>query len=650
MSRRDSVIRLEVDVTMTTTEQPISHALVLPDLDFLTWLKATDSYTKTFPRVAIVRSPAGNDLNRYRNVTAVQAPGVWVGNDALTHIRRVYPNVVRVDVIRAALPSDLATILQQRVNINDRYGEKLTPGNISDRFTLEWPSDARPASIIRGFNDTSDGKRNDGLEIYAPAGTPIRASASGLVNSVVKTANALNLGPYVQITTTISGQTFVTSYFRLANIRVTIGQAVRVGDVIGDSAAASIRLVVQQPGKGSGGYVLPDVVDPTMMIYWQGLRLKTTVASLRIREKPGTEFKTIGQLVPFDRSETLEPHGRTLLKVGRENQWIKIRSPQTVEGYSAAQYLVADETSPTSALNMTGINLDMLHRLGKPDAARLKGVGWVRFAYSVSMDRGSTNLDAAYNYYAPFIDRYAKAGLKVILVLTHQTYGEGQGYVWPNMDTARWRELTARFTDFSAQIARRFVGKDQVAAYQIWNEQDTPMNAAHAAVPMPSSDYAYLLTESIKAIRSVDSKVNVITGGHVGGPYQGANYARATISAMPSNVRPDAIACHSYGRGPVGNKYSPFGSIDEDIDAYSKIMPGAQVWITEWGVLDRPDDPANDVADYAVGFVNRLKMLYSGKVASAIWYAWADTMHNGYGLVDRNDVVKQPLYDRFLRA
>src|SRR5690606_15287156 len=166
-------------------------------------------------------------------------------------------------------------------------GEKLTPGNISDRFTLEWPSDARPASIIRGFNDTSDGKRNDGLEIYAPAGTPIRASASGLVNSVVKTANALNLGPYVQITTTISGQTFVTSYFRLANIRVTIGQAVRVGDVIGDSAAASIRLVVQQPGKGSGGYVLPDVVDPTMMIYWQGLRLKTTVASLRIREKPG---------------------------------------------------------------------------------------------------------------------------------------------------------------------------------------------------------------------------------------------------------------------------------------------------------------------------------------------------------------------------
>src|SRR5262249_5195312 len=160
----------------------------------------------------------------------------------------------------------------------------------------------------------------------------------------------------------------------------------------------------------------------------------------------GTDFAILGKLNPFDRSETLEPHGRTLVKVGKEGEWIKLRSPQAIEGFVAAQFLVADESTGVSALNMTGINLDLLHPLGKPAPERLKGVGWVRFPYSVSMGRGSTDLDAAYSFYAPYIDRYSKAGLKIILILTHQTYGEGQGYVWPNMDTGKWRDLTGKFT------------------------------------------------------------------------------------------------------------------------------------------------------------------------------------------------------------
>jgi hypothetical protein len=79
-------------------------------------------------------------------------------------------------------------------------------------------------------------------------------------------------------------------------------------------------------------------------------------------------------------------------------------------------------------------------------------------------------------------------------------------------------------------------------------------------------------------------------------------------------------------------------------------MPGAPILITEWGVLDFPGDPAAQVADYAIGFISRLKTLYSGKVAAAIWYAWADSMHNGYGLVNTSDQPKQPLYDKFLKA
>lgn len=628
--------------------QPISHALVLPDADFTAWYRAAEAYTQAFERLAVVRSPAGNDLNRFRDVTAVQTPGVWVNNNALAHIRRVYPMVVRVDVIRAAVPAELATILQERINRRDRYGAFLNDDHISDRFVIGWPSDARPARIVRPFDaPLPDSRKHEGMDVSAPAGTTIRCAASGVVAVVARQPTALGYGQYVQVSSVVGGQPYLVTYALLRDISVNTGQQLKEGDVIGQSSQDQVKIVVQQPGGGLKGYLLPDVVDPTPLIYWQDMRLKTTADGLRIREKPGTQFKALGLLKPFDRAEPLELHGRTLLKLGVTGQWVKLRSPQAVEGFSAADYLVADETDPTRALNMTGMNLDILHPLGHPEPTRLKGLGWVRFAYNVSMGRGLTDLNTAYNLYAPYIERYRQAGLKVLLVLSHQTYGEGAGYVWTEMTSARWHDLTAKYADFARRIAGHYAGRGLI--YQIWNEQDTPLDAAHAAVPVPAADYAHLLSETIRAIRSADERATIITGGHVGGPAKGSIYAKATLAAMPAGARPDGIACHSYGRGPVGSKYSPFGAIDDDVDAYGKVLPGAKVWITEWGVLDFPNDPPAQVTDYAAGFVDRLKRLYSGKVATAVWYAWADGMHNGYGLVNALDHPKQPLYDRFMK-
>ncbi len=466
--------------------QPISHALVLPDKDFMTWFKAAEPYTKAFERVAVVRSPAGNDLNRFRDVTAVQAPGVWVKNDALNHIRMVYLTVVRVDVIQANTPDALAAVLAQRIATKDRYGEKMLPAHIYDRFTLEWPSEARPARITRAFNNSLDGHRNEGIDIFAPKGTPIHSGAAGVVATVARQPTALGYGQYVQIGTQISGDNYLVTYTQLQNIRVQMGQTINLGDVIAESSAdQSIKLIVQQPGHGLGGYPLPNIVDPTLIIYWSGIRLKTTASTLRIRERPGTAFDITGVLKPFDRIETLEPHGRTLVKVGQPDEWIKIRSPQGIEGFASAEYLIADETEGFKALNMTGINLDLMHPLGKPGADRMKGVGWVRFAYNVSMGHGSTDLDGAYNRHAPYIEAYSKAGYNVILVLTHQTYGEGAGYIWDKMDTPRWRDFTAKYVDVLKRISTQLANKGWNIIYQIWNEQDTPPEAAQAAVSHP---------------------------------------------------------------------------------------------------------------------------------------------------------------------
>ena len=100
----------------------ISHAFVLPDNNFQSWLAAVRPYLNAFERVAVIRSSAGNDLNRWRNVTAIQTDGEWLNDDALGHIQRAYQNVVRVDVIRASSPNELAVALQPRIVNNDRYG------------------------------------------------------------------------------------------------------------------------------------------------------------------------------------------------------------------------------------------------------------------------------------------------------------------------------------------------------------------------------------------------------------------------------------------------------------------------------------------------------------------------------------------------
>ena len=218
------------------------------------------------------------------------------------------------------------------------------------------------------------------------------------------------------------------------------------------------------------------------------------------------------------------------------------------------------------------------------------------------------------------------------------------------MHSGRWYELTSSYANIVGRIAAQFAGLDLVYAYQIWNEQDTAISQARAAVPMPVNDYAHLLTQSIKAIRQVDSDVQIITGGHVSGPDNGSIYAQATLNAMPQDTRPDGIAIHPYGNGPAGSPFTRFATINYVIRKFRPILPGKPLWITEWGVLDYQgnDSIAGQVSQYATGFLNILEQDFPRQIAAAIWYAWADGMDNGYGLVRYDGSPRQPLYDKFL--
>lgn len=400
----------------------------------------------------------------------------------------------------------------------------------------------------------------------------------------------------------------------------------------------------------------------------EGIPLHPTIKALKLRASP-VDGDQVGLLSNRDVVFSLEDDATTQAKVGTDGEWIKVKTLYGQEAYTAAWFLeehtgeipkvVTTEQLLAGLRNITGMNLDLNHPLGSPDPARLQGMGWVRFLFNVSLDPtkqgdaryGNMDVNATFERYKPHLEKYANAGFKILLVFTHQTYGEGRNEYWPwnTMTTEKWHDLTKKFTAMVHEIATKFKGTGLVHGYQIWNEMDAHVGAV-ASVSMVASDYAIILGETIKTIKAVDPSALVLTGGHTGGPGKGAEYARNTLNALPAGIEPDGIAFHPYGRGAVPQPtepYSIFGSIDESMRQYGAVLPNKPVWITEWGVLDRPSDDSAHILQYASELVKHLKANYSGKIASMMWYAWAMGMHNGYGLVNEGDHAIQPINDDF---
>jgi hypothetical protein len=387
----------------------------------------------------------------------------------------------------------------------------------------------------------------------------------------------------------------------------------------------------------------------------RGIPVRATRGGLRLREAP-VDGRPVGYVGRGDVLFSLETADATSPKLGAKGEWLHVRTLYGATAYTAAWFLEAHDgpipepPSVPDAPNITGINLDAHHPLGSPDPVMLEGLGWVRLAYSVSGGKGSQDIDAAYNVYKPILEKYARAGYKTVVCFTHQTYGEGRNEYWPwtQMTDSKWRRLTAPFTEMVGRIAAQYAGTGLIDAYQVWNEMDAPLGAV-ASVPMTAQNYGHLLGQTILAVKASDPNALVISGGHTGGPGRGSAYAKSAVNALPAGVLPDGIAFHPYGRGITGPKepYSIFGHIDDSMRAYSAILPGRPLWITEWGVLDRENDSSRDILQYATELVNHLKTRYPGQVASLIWYAWAMSMHNGYGLVNRSSQPIQPLFDGF---
>ncbi len=626
----------------------ISHAFVLPDHNFYEWLAVLRPYLKTFERVAVIRSPAGNNLNRFRNVTAVDAPLTWWRDSALTHIRRVYPSVVMVDVIDASAPEELAPIISRRVANNDRYGEQDTePQHIFNRFVLEWMTDARPIAVLDRFNiDPAKGDLRRSLDLFTREGAAVICGAPGTVTAV---------GDRIQVESIVEGERFITSYEGLKQRAVAVGDELVLGKAIAKAAGDRLSITVQNPPNGTSALGWDNLMNPRDYVYIPQFRARPTVDGLNVRKLPSSRASIVGRVYSWHLLEPQEHHGRAIEKIGLEGSWLKVRSVAGVEGYAAAWYLGATTLDEGSVvfrnINPVGVNLDIFHPMGRPAPARLGAIGWARYGYNVSNGRGSEDINVTLARYLPLVAAYREAGYRVIMTTSHQTYGEGKSEFWPwsQMTDAKWRILRGRFAEMMHQISSQWAGRDLIGAWQIWNEPDS--RSGVASVPMSGRQYGEMFGEIYQAIRSADSDVQIITAGFNSGPVSGSAYARQMLQALPAGLLPDGIAFHPYGRGVNGHPYySAYGHIDESVWAYSAVLPQKPLWITEFGVLDRPKDSAGQIARYATDMIRYLKTQYPGKIAALIWYAWAQGMHNGYGIVDQQGNPRPPLTDRFLTA
>lgn len=98
-----------------------------------------------------------------------------------------------------------------------------TPASFSARF--QWPVDG---IILSKFGSKGGGKVNDGLNIAVPKGTPIRASADGVV-----AYSGDEIGVFGGLILINHGAGWVTAYGHADKLDVIRGQKVRMGEIIG---------------------------------------------------------------------------------------------------------------------------------------------------------------------------------------------------------------------------------------------------------------------------------------------------------------------------------------------------------------------------------------------------------------------------------
>ncbi|MGE5542972.1 MAG: M23 family metallopeptidase [Bacillota bacterium] len=94
---------------------------------------------------------------------------------------------------------------------------------------MAWPVNGRLAMLYGWRTDPATKVENlhEGIDISAPAGTPVRAAAAGVVTNI---RDSLVYGKVIELD---HGRGLMTTYSNCSEVRVILKSAVEQGDIIG---------------------------------------------------------------------------------------------------------------------------------------------------------------------------------------------------------------------------------------------------------------------------------------------------------------------------------------------------------------------------------------------------------------------------------
>lgn len=286
------------------------------------------------------------------------------------------------------------------------------------------------------------------------------------------------------------------------------------------------------------------------------------------------------------------------------------------------------------------MNVDPLNGTGLP--VENPGLPYYRFPANVSQSdpaQPHSNQDLAkfFARYDPAVNQLrVRWAADIMLVLTHQTYGEGAGFDWNQMNPDSWQAWIAGMANLSGQIAAHYKGK--VRWYQIGNEHD---KASEAAIYIPPLVYGDLFRRVVTAIRGSDPGAKFITAGMVSGAASGSSYLRQSGALSAA----DGVAFHAYGQDVAVNpSFGQFGEIGAFLQTARAL--GLPVHITEWGALDHEGRTSvESVAAYAERFLAACQ----GKVETAHWFAWG-RQHNAFAVAPAPGQVRARLLNELQKT
>jgi murein DD-endopeptidase MepM/ murein hydrolase activator NlpD len=201
-------------------------------------------------------------------VTAPGGQGLFAVGELIEWFRQNAPSV-RLDLVHAANPVEIAAELQKRLEAGERFGQ------VSRPITLYWPTDYN--KILQEFGNNPDYYRrwdlpgHEGLDIRAPFNTNVYACADGVVFQVHDGSNNHAYGIHIRIR---HQDGYVTIYAHLAQALVKVDDAVTARQLIGkadstgNTASSHLHLTVKKEGATAAGLTnFPrDIIDPTPLL------------------------------------------------------------------------------------------------------------------------------------------------------------------------------------------------------------------------------------------------------------------------------------------------------------------------------------------------------------------------------------------------